>query len=295
VFSVISVRNYKYMKKILVAGGKGSLGTSLYNIVKNKKDYLFTDVDDLDITSKYAVNKFFSKNKISVVLNYAAYTNVDLAESEKEKCYNINVIGTENLVEMTKKYNIPILYISTDYVFDGKLHFNKAYSETDKTAPISYYGKTKLLGEEIIIRNEKHFIVRTEWLYGKQGNNFVKTIVSLLKEKDELKIVNDQVGALTNAETLNKIILKLIKTDKYGIYNITNNGSGSRFDIVFFIAKYLGNINCNLIPIPSNVMNTPAKRPLNSKLSLEKITKLLDIDIPDWKTDLKKYLQEINN
>lgn len=279
------------MNKVLVTGGNGSLAKSLYNLVRNNTDkYIFLDIDMLDITSKKSINDIFKKHSFNFVLHYAAYTNVDEAENNKIISKQVNVTGTKFLTEYTVKYNIPILYISTDYIFDGSLPVSKSYSERSKSNPINYYGKTKLMGEKIIKENKKHYIVRTEWLYGNYGNNFVKTMIKLLKSNDVISVVNDQIGSLTFADTLNKIILELIKTKKYGIYNITNKGFGTRYDIVRFISDTLKLNSCDIVPVNSNEIITPAKRPLNSRLNLYKIEKLLNINIPDWKQDLKKYL-----
>lgn len=273
----------------LVTGGKGGLGTSLKNIVSKNKKFIFCDVDELDITDIDIVEKFFEHNKIEFIYHYAAYTDVDKAELEKEKCYEINVTGTKNITKMSIKYNIPILLISTDYVFNGKRPIDEYYTEVDKPDPINYYGYTKYLSELEIMKNPKYYIVRSEWLYGDTGNNFIKGIVAKLKSNTDIKIVDDQFGSITYNDTLNKIILLLTVTNKYGIYNITNSGYASRFEIVKFIAEYF-NYSGRITNIKSDEIHTNARRPQNSKLSLEKIESLLNIKINHWKSDLKFYV-----
>lgn len=281
------------MSKILVTGGAGMLAGSLKKLVKENDNYLFFDIDKVDITNIDDIITIFDKYNIDFIYHFAAYTNVDKAEQEQDKCMKINVKGTDNLTEISIKKNIPILYISTDYVFDGNLPLKYSYNETDKTNPVNFYGKTKLDGEQIVKTNSKHYIIRTEWLYNNLGNHFINAIIDKLKSENSIKVVDDQIGALTYADTLNKIILKLVKTNSYGTYNITDNGAATRYEIAKYIADILNITRCKIQPVSSDNMSSTAKRPKNSKLNLTKIKKLLKIDINDWKTDLLLYINNI--
>jgi len=276
---------------ILVTGGNGGLANNLRShILLN--NFLFLDIDELDITSYSAVQKIFNNYNIEFIFHFAAYTNVDNAEIEKEKCFNVNVIGTQNLTEFSIKFNIPILYISTDYIFDGTKPITECYTEEDKPNPINYYGWTKLKGEEEILKNKKHFIIRTEWLYGQnsQKKNFVSNLVNKIKNNEEIKIVSDQYGTLTSYNTVNLVILELIKNNKFGIYNVVNYGYSSRLDIALFIANFF-NFKKSIKEIKTVNTNDTAKRPLNSKLALNKLLKTINIKIPDWQNELINYLQ----
>jgi dTDP-4-dehydrorhamnose reductase len=280
---------------ILVTGANSQLGKILQNnIPKNLRVHFFTK-DDLDITNIDDVKHAFNNNKYNYCLNFAAYTDVNKAENEKEKCYNVNVNGLINLADLCKEHECTLIQISTDFVFDGtKKH---AYLETDQTKALNYYGYTKLKAEEYIIEHlKKYIIIRTSWLYSEYNRNFVKSIISLSKKNDNLKIVDNQQGTPTNAHDLIKFIDLLIsKIEKdlsinyYGLYHFSNLGKCSWYSFAKKIVKTL-NLKVSLHPISDKEYITPAKRPSYSVLSKEKVMNIFAYSIPDWEQSLEKFL-----
>lgn len=270
--------------KFLIIGSKGMLGTDLVELSIQNHEVLAWDFEDIDITRSAEMSKI-QKEKPDIIINCAAYTNVDLAETEKEKCYAVNVIGVKNLVNISKKLNLLFTHISTDYVFNGE---KESYCEDDLKDPINYYGKTKAEGEDLIINNlEKYFIIRTAWLIGKNGQNFVETMKKLMNEKAEIKVVNDQIGKPTFTKDLSKGIINLIESEKeYGIYHLTNEGRCSWFEFAQEIKKLI-NSNQIIIPCNSKQFPRPAKRPKFSVLNNNKTHRLRS-----WKEPLKEYLGE---
>jgi len=267
---------------IIILGSRGMLGRDLVECLR-KTNYIYCDYgkDEINITSKYNLDKLNSDT--SIIINCAAYTNVDMAEKEKDKCYKVNVEGTNNLVEFCKLRNIVFVYISTDYVFDGK---KKSYNEMDKKNPINYYGETKSQGEDIVMNGlKKYYIIRTSWTFGKYGKNFINKIVQLCNDNLEIKVVKDQVGSPTYTKDLSYKILEIVNEQyPYGIYHITNSGICSRCDLakeVVRIKKY----DCNILSCKSLDFLTGAKRPSYSTLNNNKTT-LLRI----WEKALREYL-----
>ena len=275
--------------KILITGAKGMLAKAVINKLKDENQLICTDSQELDITDKNMVMEYVEKEKPEYIINCAAYTAVDKAEEEEELAEKVNSEGPKNLAIAADKYNCILVHISTDYVFNGDLDINKTYKENDKTMPVTVYGKTKKQGEDNIIQNSsKYYILRTAWLYG-EGNNFVRTMLKLSKEKEELNVVNDQHGSPTYTEDLASIIKQIIdKKIPYGIYHTTNIGYTTWFDFTKKIFE-LSNISCKLNPVTSEEFVRPAKRPKNSKLSKDKILEE-GITIPDWEDGLKRYL-----
>jgi len=283
---------------ILITGSKGQLGTELTNILKDIKDYnvFETDIDTLDISNQSEIDKFVKLNSINLIVNCAAYTAVDKAESEKDKAYLINSKSAVYLAVSAKKNNCNYISISTDYVFDGKAH--KPYTEDDKTAPVSIYGSSKLDGENKILEVlHNAIIIRTSWLYSVFGNNFVKTISRIAKQNDEIKVVSDQVGSPTNAKNLAEAILKIIITLKKnfsnsygGIYHYSNEGVCSWYDFAKVIIDF-NKMNTKVIPVGSEQFSTIAKRPYYSVLSKNKIKNVFDIEIPHWQESLIEMLE----
>jgi dTDP-4-dehydrorhamnose reductase len=279
-------------KKILVTGSNGQLGSEIKTLAQKHPtfDFVFTNSKTLDITNASTVTNFFKENKFDYCINCAAYTQVDKAEKEQEHAFAVNVVGVKNLIENCKKNNTILIHISTDFVFDGTK--NEPYTEEDTPNPINYYGKTKYLGE-LAVQKEliSYFIIRTSWLYGKNGANFVKTMLRLAQENKALKIVNNQFGTPTNAADLATFILYLIKTNtkNFGIYHFSNssNEKTSWFD---FAKEILKNINIKVKGIPSEVYPTPAKRPFNSTMDLVKV-KNLNFDTRTWKEALANYMK----
>lgn len=290
------------MKTILVTGAKGQLGWELEGLsyTHNYKGfkYIFTDVDSLDITNENEVNTFFARQAVDFVINCAAYTLVDKAEEEPEKAMMVNAKGVENLVHSAKNSGSVIIHLSTDYVFDG--HYFLPYNEGSQVNPPSQYGKTKLESERILSHYNKSFIIRTSWLYSEKGNNFLTTILRLSEEKDELKVVYDQVGCPTYARDLAKVILDIIvaceKTDKpsFGIYHYSNEGVCSWYDFARAIIKHSGKHN-KIIPIETSEMSRPAARPPYSVLNKAKIKSVFQISIPHWEESLISCLSQIEN
>jgi len=268
--------------KVLVLGSKGMLGSDVVEeLNKSKFEVIGRSRQEINITKTTDIAKIKNINP-SIIINCAAYTKVDLAEKEKEKCFLVNVKGVKNIVDICKRDNITLIHISTDYVFDGR---KKEYNEDDKKNPINYYGKTKAESEDMIINNlKKYYVIRTSWLFGKNGDNFVETVLKLLREKKEIKIVNDQFGSPTYTKDLSKAIIKVLDKE-YGIYHITNSGSCSWFEFASEIVKEK-NIKCKLISCSTKEFPTKAKRPIYSILKNNKIEKLRS-----WKLALNEYLK----
>lgn len=276
--------------KILITGANGMLAKSVRARLKEGNELICTDVADLDITDEKAVIKFVEKNKPEYIVNCAAFTAVDKAEEVYDLAEKINANGPGNLAKAAKAVDATLVHISTDYVFDGDLDVTKSYVETDAVGPVTVYGKTKLHGEEQVKANtDKYYIFRTAWLYG-DGNNFVRTMLKLGNEKDEISVVADQHGSPTYAEDLANIIAEAIeKKIPYGLYHSTNQGFTTWYDFTKKIFE-LADIKCNVKPVTSEEFIRPAKRPKNSKLNKQK---LLDqgVTVPEWEDGLKRYLE----
>lgn len=284
--------------KILITGANGMLAKSVKSKLSNE-ELICTDVADLDITNKEAVIEFVEKNKPEYIINCAAFTAVDKAETAGEIVEKINAEGPKNLAIAAKQSGAKLIHISTDYVFGGNLDISKAYSEEDEKAPVTEYGRTKLLGEQAIQENcEQYYIFRTAWLYG-DGNNFVRTMLNLGTSKDEISVVSDQHGSPTYAEDLAQIIKEAIeKKIPYGVYHTTNEGFTTWYDFTKAIFEK-ANITCKVNPITTEeyikMMNVvQAKRPENSQLSKAKLNSV-GIKIPTWVNALDRYLKvELN-
>lgn len=285
------------MKKILVTGANGQLGQCLQKISSQFEEFefIFTDSETLDITNKEEVNDFFWQNAPDFCINAAAYTAVDLAETELEKAFLVNADGAENLAEACAENNAQFIHVSTDYVFDGEN--NLAYTEEDFTNPLGVYGASKLAGDELALEvNPCSVILRTSWVYSEFGKNFVKTMLSLFATKEELNIVADQFGQPTNANDLAEAIMKIIKSEKItpGIFNFSNMGRISWFDFAEKIAK-LSEAKIKLNAIETSQYPTPAKRPKNSVLDLDKISKTYAIQLKPWEESLEGCIQILQN
>lgn len=259
------------MKKVLVTGANGQLGKCLQDAVLANPiesfHFLFCDRTQLDISNKEIVESFFFSNKIDICVNCAAYTAVDLAESETELAFKINSDAVNFLAEECREQDAKFIHISTDYVFDG--NSSKPYLPTDQTNPINVYGKSKLAGEKWALgTNPKSIVIRTSWVYSQYGKNFYTTMLRLMKERDELNIVSDQIGKPTDANDLAKYILDVIKSNdsNYGIRNFSGNEIMSWYDFAKKIAKENG-FSVKINPIPTSSYPTPAKRPMWSVLS----------------------------
>ncbi|MDR0911835.1 MAG: dTDP-4-dehydrorhamnose reductase, partial [Methanobrevibacter sp.] len=231
---------------ILITGYKGMLGSDLMEILEKNEKYnlIPTDVDTLDITNLEAVKETFNEKKPDIVINVAAYTDVDGCETNRELAYNVNAIGPKNLAICCNENGAKLLHISTDYVFHGEN--TVPYTEEDKTDPINYYGETKLVAEQLIQENmNSYFILRTAWLYGYNGKNFVKTMLNLSKDHDEITVVNDQQGSPTFTRDLAASMVEIIESDKYGIYHVTNSSTCTWYEFTKEIFE-IANINTNV-------------------------------------------------
>lgn len=286
--------------KILVTGAYGQLGNELKELATNYPhwEFLFTDVDSLDITNEQEVDVFFSENKPVFLVNCAAYTAVDKAETEKHAALKVNASAPGILAGAAKKQKAGFIHISTDYVFDGRTF--KPYEEIDSVNPESGYGKTKLAGEHSIRGvNPNALIIRTSWLYSAFGNNFVKTMLKLGQEREMLKVVYDQVGTPTYAPDLAQSILTIIEIyqnqpEKFvpGIYHYSNEGVASWYDFAKAIFE-LAQINCKVLPVLSEEFPTAAKRPHYSVLNKSKIKATFNLEIPYWKESLKICINKL--
>ena len=283
------------MKKILVTGAKGQLGNELKKLSGSLPDFDFSfiDIEDLDLIDDRQVFCFFAKQQFDYIINCAAYTAVDKAETEQALARLINANVPEILLRASKEYNpdTKLIHISTDYVFDGKNY--KPYNENDLTNPINVYGKTKLEGENLIKDFENVIILRTSWLYSSFGHNFVKTVLRLANERETLNIVADQIGTPTYAEDLANAILNIIKKGNFekGIYHYSNEGVASWYDFAISILEEK-KIRKNVVPVKTEDFKTPAKRPFFSVLDKTKVKNTFNLHIPHWRESLKRCLKE---
>lgn len=286
--------------KILITGANGMLAKEVREKFENGNDITLTDVAELDITNEQGVMDFVTNLKPDLIINCAAFTAVDKAETCLELADRINGDGPTFLAIAAKANGCKLVHISTDYVFGGDLDLDKVYSEDDEKKPVTAYGITKLHGEQGIENNmDEYYIFRTAWLYGIGGNNFVKTMTKLGTERDELSVVSDQHGSPTYAKDLSNIIYQAVtKEIPFGIYNATNEGYTTWYDFTKEILDEQG-IECKVNPVTTEeyidmMKVTQAKRPYNSQMSKDKL-KAQGIDVPDWKDGLKRYLKEANN
>ncbi len=285
------------MKTILITGANGQLGSEMRRLgMLSSNNYLFTDVAELDITNKSAVMQFVADNNVEVVVNCAAYTNVDKAESDENAAMLINAIAVRNLAEAVRSVNGTLFHISTDYVFgyDG----NTPRTEDMPINPLGVYGRTKLQGEEAVKEvGCKAIIIRTAWLYSEFGNNFVKTMLRLTSERESLNVVFDQVGTPTYAGDLALTIFSIIEGDIYsgneGVYHFSDEGVCSWYDFAVEIARIAGHKNCCINPCHSSEFPSPVTRPPYSVLDKTKIKTTFGIDIPHWRESLTYCLKRI--
>jgi dTDP-4-dehydrorhamnose reductase len=276
--------------RVLVTGADGQLG---YDMVKrlneNSIECLGTSINELDITNEAQTNEVITNYNPDVVVHCAAYTAVDKAEDERELCYNVNVLGTKYVAAACKDIDAKMVYISTDYVFDGK--GDQPFEVTDQPNPINYYGKTKYEGElEVQKLLNKYFIIRISWVFGKNGNNFVKTMLRLAKERDEISVVADQIGSPTYTYDLTRLIVDMIQTEKYGIYHATNEGYCSWYEFACEIFRQAG-LGVKVKPIKTEDYITKAKRPKNSRLSKKKLVQQGFSGLKEWEGALREFIK----
>lgn len=281
--------------KIIVTGANGQLGKELQAIAKfdPEFEFIFLSKEDLPINQRDIVQKIFAIHKPEFCINCAAYTAVDRAETEKDQAFLVNAESTGILAEACNVFEVKLIHISTDYVFDGSAV--QPYKEDDMLNPVNTYGASKLKGEELAIdKNKQSIVIRTSWVYSEFGNNFVKTMIRLMKEKENLGIVNDQWGSPTYAADLAKAIIDIIKSNQWkpGIYHYSNEGVITWYEFAKSINELISS-NCKIYSISTAEFPTPAKRPRFSGLDKEKIKQSYNLTIPDWRTSLQVCLQKI--
>ena len=283
------------MITILVTGGDGQLGSALrLASAESHHRYIFTDIKELDITSAEAVEELFSREKIDIVVNCAAYTAVDLAEEQEDTADKINHKAAALLAEVCAQHNATLIHISTDYIFSGDSQ--RTYTEDDTPAPLNAYGRTKLSGERAVTKSGcKSIILRTSWLYSEFGKNFVKTMRNLTATHKEIKVVADQFGTPTYAGDLAEAIVQIIENKKYdkcGVYNYSNLGECSWYDFAVEIARESGNDNCKITPCTTADYPTKAMRPRYSVLDKSKFVATFGIEIPAWQESLAECIKK---
>lgn len=278
--------------KVAVTGCKGQLGADLTaEMEKRNLQAAGIDIDTVDITDYEALEAFIEAEKPDAVVHLAAYTAVDKAEQEKEKCALINVKGTENIAKICGKKGIKLLYTSTDYIFGGE---GDTPFETDSSpAPCNYYGLTKYEGEQAVKKHcPQHFIVRISWVFGVHGKNFVYTMLRLAENNREIRVVNDQTGSPTFTPDISKLICDMIATDKYGVYHATNEGFCTWAEFAAEIMRRAGK-DTKILPISTEQYPTPAKRPRNSRLSKKSLDDAGFTRLPRWEDALDRFLEEV--
>jgi len=280
--------------KVFVTGVRGQLGYDVVNeLEKRGMEAIGVDIQEMDITDADSVSQVIGAAEPDAVIHCAAYTAVDAAEDNVEICRKVNADGTQNIANMCKKLDIPMIYISTDYVFDGK--GERPWQPDDERAPLNVYGQTKYEGE-LAVQNtlEKYFIVRIAWVFGLNGKNFVKTMLNLGRTRDRLTVVNDQFGSPTYTYDLAKLLVDMIQTDKYGIYHATNEGICTWYEFACEIFRQAG-ISVEVAPVTADQYPAKAKRPSNSRMSKDKLEEQGFERLPSWQDALSRYLKELEN
>lgn len=283
--------------KLLVTGYKGQLGYDVVNEAKSRGIVAVgVDIDEMDITNAQQVNDVIKAGNYDAVVHCAAWTAVDKAEEPAlfDKVMEVNATGTENIVNVCRELDIPVMYFSTDYVFDGQ--GTTPWNEYDKRNPLNIYGQSKYRGELAVEAYLKHFIIRIAWVFGKNGNNFIKTMLRLGKERGAVNVVNDQVGNPTYTFDLAKLVVDMIQTDKYGTYHATNSGDFiSWYDFACEIFKQAGMSDVKVTPVDSAAFSAKATRPKNSRMNQTELDKNGFKRLPTWQDALARYLKEINS
>ncbi|MBN1788110.1 MAG: dTDP-4-dehydrorhamnose reductase [Sedimentisphaerales bacterium] len=277
-------------EKIVLLGAKGMLGSDVYDLcTQNNLDITPYDLPEFDITDQAQLEKVLENTNI--VINCAAYTDVEKAETQSELAFKVNAEAVANLAQIANNKNIYVIHISTDFVFDGKKEL--PYLETDQTNAINTYGKSKLAGEESLTENHNYFsIIRVQWTYGKNGNNFITKIISLSQQRNNLKVVDDQFGSPTSTKEAAKIICEFVAKKPKGIFHYTSAGFASRYDTAKFVFEKLRK-DIKLSPCKSNEFKTAAARPANSRFCCDKIQSLLDKPIKVWQKPLERFLETL--
>jgi dTDP-4-dehydrorhamnose reductase len=291
--------------KILLTGKDGQVGFALHKKLASLVEVIATNRDMLDLSNPQAIRNFVDKNKPDMIINLAAYTQVNKAESEKLLAYQINAVAPQVLAEKASKLNIPIIHFSTDYVFDGLKH--EPYLETDQANPQSVYGQTKWEGEEAVRNHKKHIILRTSWVFSSYGQNFLKTILKLIQEKFSLNVVSDQIGTPTSAEALADVTCQIVNAilndpnfKDFGTYHVTLEDETNWYHYACLVTDEAVRLGLKTLmtskdikPISNDLYPTLAKRPMNSRLDTTKIKKTFMLELPHWEEEVKKVLKEI--
>ena len=282
------------MIKILVTGVKGQLGYDICRVLSDRGiENRGVDLDDFDITDAEAVKAYIESYRPTAVIHCSAFTAVDRAEDEIELCTHVNADGAKNIAEAADAVGAKMMYISTDYVFPGT--GDRFYEPDDPTGPLSVYGKTKLMGENAVrAASNRHFIVRISWVFGINGKNFIKTMLRLSETKTDLNVVCDQIGSPTYTYDLSRLLCDMIVTDRYGTYHATNEGTCSWAEFAAEIMRLAGKSTV-IHPIPTSEYPTRASRPLNSRMSKDKLEANGFSRLPHWKDALARYLNELNS
>lgn len=277
---------------ILITGANGQLGYDFQRLFKKENiEFIATDVNDLDITNIDEIRNFVENKNIDLIINCAAYNNVDKAEDEVLLCEKLNTFAPRDLALIAKEIGADFVTYSTDFVFDGEK--TSPYTEEDAPNPLSVYGKTKLEGEKQVLSNyDRSFVIRTSWVFGVANNNFNKQVISWSKGKNELSIVDDQVSSPTYSKDLAFYSWELIKTKKYGLYHLSNSGEGSKYDQAKYVLEKT-NWNGKLNPAKTKDFNLKAKRAHYTKLNSEKLEKIIGKKIPNWQNGIDRFLLEI--
>jgi len=287
------------MKKVLITGAGGQLAGELFNTFNNKKYMVvLASRTDLDISERDKVHEFVSEFKPNIIINCAAYTNVDKAESDIDLAFEVNCIGVRNLAEVARATNAKLVHISTDFVFDGNA--SSPYTTNDLTNPINVYGKSKLAGEKVIQATlSKYLILGTAWLYRINGNNFVNTMLKLMNDKNEIRVVSDQIGSPTCARSLAKVIWSALDKDLLGLYHFTDSGTVSWYGFACEIKRIALNLGIlktkiDIIPVTSAEYKTVASRPKYSVLDNDELLQKLKFEHKNWQNQLEIMLKEIS-
>lgn len=278
--------------KVLVTGVKGQLGYDVVNeLAARGMTPIGVDIDDMDITDAASVDRVITENAPDGVIHCAAYTAVDAAEDNKEICFKVNVEGTANIAKVCSKLDIKMMYISTDYVFDGE--GTRPWEPDDERKPLNVYGQSKYEGE-VAITNvlDKFFVVRIAWVFGVNGNNFIKAVLNKAKTTDTLTVVNDQFGSPTYTYDLARLLVDMIQTDKYGFYHATNEGICTWYEFACEIFRQ-AKVDVKVVPVSAESYQSKAKRPTNSRMNKDKLTENGFERLPKWEDALSRYLSEI--
>ncbi len=282
------------MKKILIVGALGMLGHDLLKVFAKGYGVIGVDKEEIDITRQGATVKLIKEIAPSVVINAAGYTDVDGCEKKMRKAFAVNGEGARNLAKGCRDKGAKLVYISTDYIFDGEK--KTPYRENDNPNPLNIYGESKLMGERYVEDLlDNYLIVRTQWLYGRHGRNFVETILALARERDKIEVVQDQKGSPTSTVDLSKAIAGLVRKDFRGTFHVSNKGSCSWYDFALEIVRLAGERGAEIVPVSSKELNRPAKRPLYSVFNCQRLEKEARIEMRPWQEALKGYFAHRGN